>query len=438
LNKYETDVIVIGGGPSGIVSAIAAARQGAGVILVEKGQFLGGTATSGMICEIDAPCKDGISILPSVGRELVQRLIDLNAAVYEENVPMTSNPAISCDRIRFNPEHMKLVLDEMVTSHNIRVFFSCMLKKVDSCPQGVCVTLTNQYSDVELTGKVLVDASGNSEAVYLLDEGCTIKTKPENLQPASLIFRLGGINPEEYSENLDPEKITRIILKGMDEGALPARILATFPIPGTAEAYIHATRCENIDFERIEDISDALIQARRQVVRIIPFIKENMKGCQNAYLSSIAASLGIRDRRKIHGLYELTGDDIVQCREFEDTVAIGAYPVDIHKKKGEYSVQFTRIEKDGIYNIPYRSFVMQKYGNVVASGKCVYADDIAFAAFRTMGSVMSIGNAAGLAAAIAANDNVDVKNIDLRKIRKILREVDYPDIADRFKDPEMA
>lgn len=434
MNRYETDVIVIGGGLGGVISAIAAARQGVRVTIVEKGSFFGGTATASQVCELDGGYKDGKAILPAIAREVVQTLVDRGAGKLYGYVPMSSNPNVGCDRIRFNPEHMKLVLDEMVLAAGIRVFFTSTLKQVESIQDGVRVTLTNLYNDVVLTGKVLIDSSGNSEAIYLLDESVTIKTEPESLQGVTMIFRMGGVDQQEFMENLRPDQLTRIIFKGLHEGALPFRILATCPLPGTSEISVSATRANNCDFEQIEDMSRALLETRQQIAKAIPFIKANLKGCSNAYLTSIASTLGVRDRRKIEGIYQVTADDVIQCNNFDDAVAIGAYPVDIHRKQGDYDVQFTKIEKDGIYQIPYRSLVTKKYGNVIVGGKCIDADDTAFAALRTMPCIMGIGNAAGLAAAVAVQDRADIRNIDVKKVRKILREVDFPDSVEYFAD----
>ena len=434
MNTYDTDVIVIGGGLGGVVSAIAAARNGARVTLVEHNSFFGGTATASQVCELDGGYHNGKAILPAIAREMVHKLIDRGAGKMYGYIPMSSNADVGCDRIRFNPEHMKLVLDDMVLAEGIQVFFLNTLKKVEAVDEGVRVILTNLYNDVALTGKVLIDASGNSEAVYLLDESVTIKTDSENRQGVTMIFRLGGVDQQEFMKSLSPDELTRIIFKGIEEGALPLRILATCPLPGTSEISVSATRATNIDFEHIEDMSRALLETRQQIVKAIPFIKANMKGCSNAYLTSIASSLGVRERRKIAGLYEVTGDDVIQCRGFEDAVALGCYPVDIHKKKGNYAVQFTKIEGDGIYQIPYRSLVTKKYSNVISSGKCICADDIAFAALRVMPCIMGIGNAAGIAAALAVRDHVDVRNIDISKVRKILREVDFPDSPEYFAD----
>ena len=114
-------------------------------------------------------------------------------------------------------------------------------------------------------------------------------------------------------------------------------------------------------------------------------------------------------------------------------MAIGCYPVDIHRVSGQYAVQFTNIRNGGIYSIPYRSLISPKYGNVIVGCKAIYSDDTAFAAFRTMPSVMSIGNAAGIAAAEAATANIDLRAMDVRNIQAHLIEKDYPETADLFR-----
>jgi len=199
-------------------------------------------------------------------------------------------------------------------------------------------------------------------------------------------------------------------------------------VPGTKEITVNCTRCSNVDNESIEDVSEALIKIRNQIKDIVPFIQEHVNGCQNAYLSSIASSLGVRDRRRIKGMNEIHYDDIIQCTRYPDSVAIGVYPIDIHHNKGVKSVEFKKIEGSGIYKIPYSSLLPEHLDFIIANGKCISADDIAFGALRAMGPVMNIAVAAGTAAAMAAKDNSSAKKVDIMKLQGILRTCGIKDI----------
>jgi hypothetical protein len=425
--NFTTQVIVAGGGITGVISAIAAARNGSEVVLVEKGSCLGGSATSGMLGEINGAFLNGKIIVPHIGKEIIDRLIEMGAGLFQGNVPMTSNPNIKVDRVRYNSEYLKLILDEMVEKENIKVLFCSDLKSIIKTPSGISIILTNLYEEIQINGTVLIDSTGNSEYIYMLGEH-TNTTNKENKQAVTIIFRLGGIDVEEF-EKVDVEEIQKIIKKGKKENILPGNILSMLRVPGTKDITINCTRCNNIDNESIEEVSTALINIRRQIRQIIPFIKKNVRGCKAAYLSSIASSLGIRDRRKIEGMYQIKSQDIINCTRFDDSVAVGVYPVDIHKNRNdEMSVEFIEIQGNGIYKIPYRSMLPKNLDNVLANGKCIDADDISFGAFRAIGPLMNIAVAAGTAAAMAVEGKVSTKDIDVKDLQKKLREMGIEDI----------
>ena len=345
---------------------------------------------------------------------------------------MSSNPNVGCDRVRFHPEHMKLVLDEMVREAGVKTVFLADIRKVENTGGEVRLTLDNRYEEQEICGKVLIDATGNSEAVYLMDPEATEKTEKGKQQGVTMIFTIGNVDHEAFQQNLDPESLSEIIRQGQEDGVFPYRIFASCPLPGTNSVSISMTRVADVDVEKIQDISEALMEARKQIDKAVPYLREHLKGCENAYLSCIAPALGIRERRRIVGLYELKGEELIHCVSFPDTVALGCYPVDIHRKCGEHAVQFIPIEGTGIYEIPYRSMIARDYPNVLAGGKNIYADDVAFAAMRTMPSVMGVGSAAGNAAAMAAETGADLREIELTRLRKHIQNVDFPDSKEHF------
>ena len=432
MSKWDFDVIVAGGGLGGTVAAIAAARAGARTVLLEKASCLGGTATKSMVCELDGSYKNGRCMLPSIGRELVDHLLQVDAAKLYGEIPMSSNPGISCDRIRFHPEYMKLVLDQMVRNAGVTTLFLTQIKQVAQDNFGVCVTAGNLYESIDITGKVLIDATGNSEAVYQLSPQATEKTPKEQQQGVTMMFALSNVDMPRFLENLDRDKLAEIIRRGIEAKAFPYRIFAVCPLPGTQSISVNMTRVPDVDVESIEDMSAALMEARSQIQCAVPYICKNVRGCEKAYLSSIASSLGVRERRKIVGQQLLKGEDLVQCTSFSDAVALGSYPVDIHRSDSSHAVQFVSIGGSGIYEIPFHCMVTKQFGNVLAGGKNVYADDMAFGAMRTMPTVMGIGNAAGLAAAAAARGNHDLRTMSIEPVQETLRKVDYPDSAERF------
>lgn len=416
---YNADIIVVGGGMAGVVSSISAATQGSKVILIEKDNCLGGTTTLSMLGEMNAVFFNGENYVSEVGTKIINNLFYQNAAVLNRNEPMSSNPDIKVDRIKYNSEYLKLILDKMVVEQNIEVFFNSYISDIEIINEKETkIILKSKYETIKVTGKILIDATGNAECVHML-KGSTIINSKEKNQPATLMFKLGGVDIKEFKK-LDVDNLKRIILKGYDKGILPGKILSLSQIPGTSDIAVNATRSSYLNHESIEDISKALLETREQISKIVPFIIENIKGFENAYLSAIGANIGIRDRRRIDGLYELKGNDIISGKKFKDAVAIGNYPVDIHNNRTG-SVDFKEISGDGIYTIPYRCLIPKRFNNVIVSGKCISADDIAFGSIRVIGPIMNVGEAVGTAANLAIKNELNLKEISISELQNILR-----------------
>ena len=420
------DIIVVGGGISGTVAAIAAARQGTDVILVEKGNCLGGLATSGLLGEMNGTSIHGQNVLPAIGLEILERMTALGAGLREYDVPMTSNPDVKVDRFRYNGEYLKIVLDEMAQESGVRVLLSCLVTDARELPDGILLDIANAYETLSIKGNFLIDSTGNSECIYHLGGETAIAAK-EQLQAVTTMFRMGGVDIETFLAT-PIERIQSIINEGQSEGILPARILAMLRIPGTRDICVNCTRKLNVNHESMLDMSDSYRDLRHQIKNIVPFIQANVPGCEHAYLNNIAASLGVRDRRKTLCDYELTGDDLTNCVRFEDTVACGVYPIDIHKPTGGKAVTFQTIGGNGIYKIPLRCMIPKNLEHVLVNGKGLDADDRAFGAFRTMGALMNIATAAGTAAAQILHDGSTTRTINVTALQEELRRQGVVDI----------
>ena len=418
--KYNPDIVIAGGGIAGVVSAISAAENNIKILIIEKNSFLGGTSTSTMLGEMNATSKNGENYLSQTGQRIIEELIKEKAALSYRNEPMTSNPLIKVDRIRYNSEYLKIILDRLVKKSGVQVLFKSYITDVKLLStNNIETTVNTNFEKIVINSKLLIDATGNAECFYLLNDKTIINKKEDN-QPASLIFRIGGIDLKKFRK-IDIKEINNIIKKGYTKGILPGKILALSEIPGTNEVTVNATRSTNVDHESIRDISRSLMENREQIYQIVAFIKKNLDGCNNAYLSAIGSEIGIRDRRRIAGQYELTGKDIIKGNKFSDAIAVGTYPVDLHKNK-DGAIQFIEIEQDEAYTIPYRSLIGKKISNLITSGKCISADNISFGSIRVIGTVMNIAEAAGTAANLAIKQNKNFHEIDVSLLQNVLRK----------------
>lgn len=422
------DVIVAGGGWGGTMAAVSAARAGAKTLLIESREALGGTATLGSMCEIDgAYTKDGRCVMPEAAMEIIRFGIARGDIRDDGWVPMTSNPGFGAHRIRFNPEQLKLTLDRFVREAGADVLFMAPVRRVEEDAEGVTVTVSTPYKELAFRTKTLVDATGNSEAFYLLDPGCTVKTPAEKVQSATMCYRLGGVDMERYAKNINRETLSAVIEKGVKEGALSFKILASCPLPGMNEVSFNTTRAVEVDIEDPMSFTRGIAETREQIERALPFLKQNLAGLENAYLAAVASSLGIRDRRRIAGVKVLSGEDILKANPCGDAVAFGCYPVDVHREGEGHAVQFTNIGGNGIYSIPFSSMITEGHAHLIAGCKAISSDDTAFAAHRVISTVSGIGYAAGLAA--AKSNGADVRNPDIASLKETLR-AQYPECTE--------
>lgn len=419
IQRYSVDIVIAGGGISGVISAISAAEKGLQVLLVEKNSFLGGSSTATMLGEMNATSRNSEDYISQTGQQIIKNLMEQNAAVLYPNEPMSSNTHVKVDRVRYHGEYLKLVLDRMVKEKGIEVLFKSNIHQVKLIDQHkVRLVINTNYERIVIDSKVLIDATGNAECIYLL-KGKTIVNQKQMNQPATLIFRIGGVDLDHF-KLISIDTLNEKIIQGYHEGVLPGNILALSAIPGTGEITVNATRSVNVDHESIKDISRALIETREQINPIIKFLQQNIVGFEHVYLSSVGSDIGIRDRRKIIGVYELTGKDVIEAKKFSDAVALGIYPVDIHKNENG-AIEFTELKGDGVYTIPYRSLITQEFSRIIVTGKCISADNVAFGSIRSIGTIMNIGEATGTAAHLAVKQNKTFHDLAIPELQNILR-----------------
>ena len=182
---------------------------------------------------------------------------------------------------------------------------------------------------------------------------------------------------------------------------------------------INTTRVFGKDPTELASLTEAEIEGRRQVYRVLGFLKRHVPGFAGAHLLSTGSQIGIRETRRIIGEYTLTGDDVLEARRFPDAVARGSYPVDIHDPSGRgWGVRF--VKDGGSYDIPYRCLVPKEIENLLVAGRCISADHQAIGSTRVMAPCMAMGQAAGLAAALSVQARVTPRHLNIESLRRAL------------------
>lgn len=446
---YETDVAVIGGGPSGIASAIAAARGGVKTMLIERYGVLGGMATMGGVGPFMTSYdrKGSIQLIRGIFEEIVCRLEDEGGGIHPEKVragtSYVSFIVTGHDHCSpFDAEVLKLVTYDMVTEAGVKLLLhSTFVSAI--CEDGKIkgVVIINKSGLQLIKAKIYVDCTGDADVAANAGVPYILGNKDGGMQPATMFLRMGNVNSEKVKQHFEENKhkvdnveggqakgvFSWIIDKAKENGdwnipALTTRYcmgLYESSVPG--EWRINTGRILDIDATDVEELTRAEIEGRKQAKMIFKVIKKYVPGCENANMLDTGAIIGVRETRHIYGQYLLNEQDLIEGKEFEDTIAVAANSIDNHGKGGGKGGQYTTINKD-YYCIPYRIMVPQKVNNLLVSGRPVSASQDAAAAIRVMPPCFAMGQAAGVAAAICITDHTNPGQVNIKKLRERLKE----------------
>ena len=405
--KGQFDVIIVGGGPSGFCAAAAAAREGAKTALVERYASLGGMATAGLVAPISSFRMNGELINQGIPWEFVKNLETMGAA--ETDAPNGS--------VAFEPEAYKLtaqrmVLDAGVTPYLLTEFVDCI--RQGNMLQGVvCKGIDGLFV---LEGKQMVDCTGNAEAADAMGMPMLPAPEDDELQPASLCFRLGGVNTDQLPNIRFHKPHTRYANQSVKE--LLNQLAETEDVPQFGGPWFLTSLLDGVVFVNMTRSpvhpSDTRLASRMEcslredVFRLVALLKKHVEAFRNCYILQTAMQAGYRETRRIQGLHVLTGEELQSGAAFPDTIAQSAHPVDIHvaANNGQH-VQF--LEQAG--NIPFRCCVAADFPNLSVAGRCISADRTAFASLRVQAPVMAIGAGVGKAAALCALQNLPINTV---------------------------
>lgn len=407
------DLIIVGGGTSGVACAYIAAKKGLNTLLVEKTDVLGGAITQGLVVPSMKVDTKGINC---------EFFTDLKTFAAKYNANFTyfdSNDAW------FNPELLKIVLDDMLSSVNCNVLFSTQVQNV-SKQDSFIITLSHKMLSIYVESNYIVDATSNAEIFKILN--LDLQNESENQQAATLRFILSNIDLNVFSKwitELDKDTNVTTVDNTGDEIHLSTaytwddnRKWALEPIFKEAvkngdltlndSAYFQvfsiksmpnslAFNCPRIILENYENLLDpfvysrALKQGRERIYRLFNFCKKYFPGFENCFISHISDTLGIRESYRIKGKYTLTKEDIINNKKFQNIAFACNYPIDIHScSKVNDKLEYT----NHTYCVPIETLISEKDDNVYAVGRIISADFESQAAVRTQLSCFSMGEAA--------------------------------------------
>ena len=421
--NYKTDIVIAGGGMAGVSAAISAAESGADVLLVEQLSYLGGTATGGMV----VPLMTG-GIFSNEGKKVVSGNLD---KIFEKLEEFEDAKNYNC-----NHEILKLALDEMMLERKVKVLFNTFIcdaeKKNDSLSS---IYTINKSGRQQYEAKVFIDATGDADVAYMAGIPYEMGRPADGItQATTLRFILGNVDAGKAHEYMSSKegsvKFKEAIQRYADETGfeiLDAHGFQNFIINGRSnELMFNCPRVIGVNTTDAQSLSNAYINGRKKILVYYKLLKQNIPGCENSFISYIAPFLGIRESRRIIGEYMIIAEDVLEGRKFQDGIACNSWFIDIHNPtgKGIIGSEGKRVKhqypKGGWNDIPYRSLYSNQIKNLLVAGRCISAAHEAQAAIRIMASCIAIGQAAGTAAGMMANGNLNSDEINAAELREKL------------------
>jgi hypothetical protein len=412
----RSDVVVVGGGPAGVSAAVAAARAGASVTLLERYSALGGLAAGGMVLVLDDMCNADEITVTGLVDEYIGRMQSQGLAVYPPPHERVSSPEMwakwgrwgafdfhshaepkpICYAVAFDPDGWKRVSNDLVRESGVHLRLHSWFSRPvveDGIVRGVVCETKNGPQAV--LGDVVIDSTGDIDVASRAGVPYT-----QDGYIVTLVFRLGNVDTDtagvfEQENPREARAINRKV-KRMLGGAWELWWLKT-PIPGVVWCNCpHMTGYDGVD---PESMTAAEFEARSRIAEAVDYVRENLPGFENCYLLDVAEQMGVRQSRLLDGEYVVTKDDIIARRHFEDTVARG---------------------RD--YYYPFRAMLPRNVDQLLVAGRHYSATPDAQRISREIPPCMSMGQAAGIAASLAVEQNIRVRDVEPAQIQKRMRD----------------
>jgi len=439
----EFDVVVVGGGPAGIMAASAAARSGSSVLLIERYGVLGGAGTAGGLstfCGLHArTCGEDIRVIRGLADELLDRLAKLDGL----NAPhLTIADGIAAQA--FDISAYKIAADELVVGSGARILFHAMavgaVMSPGRSPLGGyggsppreaaaridAVLIESKSGRAAVRGRFFIDASGDGDLASWAGVPWEKAPPVNGMMYPSLMFRINGVDvgragpaPWRTVERLmdDAEKAGTHTFPRKKPIVRPQRN------PLEWRANLTQLRREDggaIDGTDVGELTRGELTGRQQALDAFMFIRDRTPGFEDSYIVDIAPQIGIRETRRIVGPYQLTEDDVLDCADFDDTIGVNGWPVEAHVA-GSVEFRWQRKER-GFNQLPFRIITPGTVSNLYVTGRCASMTHGAHAAARVTGPCFVMGEAAGTAASMALSDGVPGDAINVPGLQRRLEQ----------------
>jgi hypothetical protein len=402
-NDFQADVAVVGGGLAGVAAAVAAARSGTNVYLIERYGFLGGAATGGLVGRFQAgPDVQNHPVIKGIYSEICDRLSDYDALRGD----------------LFDPELMKYVAFDVCEEAGVNILLHSLVFDVKSQNSQVKeLSIYTKRGTRKVFASTYIDATGDGDLCTLAGAQVQIGRAVDHLQqPMTLVFQLGNIDHQRL-QTADWDQLTKRFRQEVDILASRGRIFFFEWTEGLLGFVMtHVAKHDGLD---IEDLTHAEIESRRQAFAVYQFFRQHVPGCERCVIATTANHIGLRETRRIIGDYVMTREDILMGRKFPDSIGCSTSWIDVHNPDGEGVLHELVVSNDW-FEIPLRAITVKGFNNLLVAGRCMSVTHEAQGSIREIPTCILTGQGAGIAAALAARQQVPVRTLPYNQLRAAL------------------
>ena len=427
----EADVVVVGGGPGGHSAAIAAARNGAKAVLLERYGHLGGMATGGIVIQIPhmsdggkepiiaGLCLEWLERLDAIGGTLRPRMEDIGSTdeklvtKWQRFMGNVNNGRIE-HTAWVDPELLKCILNDMVEEAGVKLYLHSWGTRAivnDGKIEGIM--FESKSGRQAVLGKVIIDGTGDGDLLPSSGAEFDGEWAPSSRSSMlALVFRIGNCNYQKYCDfrEAEPEK-HRELMKGLSEVA--GTMLLPLPSPRNDVMWVN-NWIPGLDCTNVEDLTKLEVEMRKIMRKGFAFIKKNIPTFEHSFILDTASQTGTRGSRRLIGEYVITGEDFQSCKKFDDSIAV--FPRLGPPAAGEVKHVY----------IPYRALVSVNVEGLLVAGRSFSSDQAANNMANLIPHCIAIGQAAGTAAAISVKQGISPRNVDYKNLQKVLQEQGVP------------
>lgn len=424
--RHETEVLVVGGGPTGIAAAIAAARNGAKTLIVEQRGYLGGMGTVALVPAFCPYTDNEKPVIRGIGLELLEQMKQRCSEAYRARY------AQQLDWVPIDSEALKLVYDDTVQASGAEVLYHSFVSQVAMDEAGKRVEgvfVMNKSGLSFIRCDYVIDATGDADIAVRAGAGYSQGGEQGELQPGTMCYLLNDVDRQRFraylAESGDTHQVPQAVQRAQLVGDLPEgrKEVSGFAWVSDSLVGVNFGHVFGIDGTKAEDLTRGAIDGRRGVQVQVAFLRKYVPGFEKAHVVATGEQIGIRETRRIEGDYTLVQDDFLSMRGFDDDIARNSYFIDIHMATSKDEMAIRHLPSGRSHGVPYRCLLPIGLDNVWVAGRAASSDRVVQGSLRVMPNCFAMGEAAGTAAYIASRGRLTTREVPIRELqRRLVRQ----------------